>query len=294
MTTLFPDDPSVSTAPAAKQRRQRREVLAYSGQPDLTSYDVILVSSSAGKDSQAMLDVVVEQARAAGVLSRVVVVHCDLGRVEWEGTRELAEEHARHYGLRFEVVSRPAGDLLTQVEQRGKWPSPTNRFCTSHHKTNQVAKLMTALATEQRAAGARRVRILDCQGLRAEESPARAKLVPYFYRQEASNGRRQVDTWLPLHTWTTAQVWARIRATGTRYHRAYDLGMPRLSCCFCIYSSPDALLLAGHHNRALLDQYAAVEQRIGHTFKHKLPIAQIRDRVAAGEQPSGPVRTWCM
>lgn len=46
--------------------------------PSLTDYDVILVNSSAGKDSQASLDVVVEQARAAGVLDRVVVVHADL------------------------------------------------------------------------------------------------------------------------------------------------------------------------------------------------------------------------
>ena len=43
--------------------------------PDLTTYDQILVNSSAGKDSQAMLDVVNEQAEAAGVKDRVVVVH---------------------------------------------------------------------------------------------------------------------------------------------------------------------------------------------------------------------------
>lgn len=265
--------------------------------PDLSSYDVILVSTSAGKDSQAMLDVVVQAAREAGVLGRVVAVHCDLGRVEWEGTRELAEEQVRHYGVRFEVVSREQGDLLTHAEQRGKWPGPgPARYCTSDHKRGQVFKLLTRLAAEHRAAGVqgRPVRILDCQGLRAQESPDRAKLAAFSHRKEASNGRRHVDTWLPLHDWTTAQVWERIKAAGTRYHRAYDLGMPRLSCVFCIFSSTDALLLAGHHNRGLLDEYVRVEEKIGHTFKHKLPIAQIRDRVRAGEQPSGPVRTWCM
>jgi 3'-phosphoadenosine 5'-phosphosulfate sulfotransferase (PAPS reductase)/FAD synthetase len=91
--------------------------------PLLTAYDVILVNSSAGKDSQAMLDLIIERAKAEGVLDRVVVVHCDLGRVEWKGTRELAEEQARHYGVRFEVVSRPQGDLLQHIEQRGMWPS---------------------------------------------------------------------------------------------------------------------------------------------------------------------------
>ena len=61
---------------------------------ELTRYDWIIINSSAGKDSQAMLDFVVEQAKLQGVeLSHLVVVHCDLGRVEWKGTKELAEVH---------------------------------------------------------------------------------------------------------------------------------------------------------------------------------------------------------
>ena len=50
--------------------------------PDLCCYDIILVNSSAGKDSQASLDVVVAAARQAEVLDRVVVVHADLGEAE--------------------------------------------------------------------------------------------------------------------------------------------------------------------------------------------------------------------
>jgi hypothetical protein len=46
-----------------------------------------------------MLDYVVEQARAQGVpLARLVVVHADLGRVEWQGTAELARRQAEAYG----------------------------------------------------------------------------------------------------------------------------------------------------------------------------------------------------
>src|SRR4051812_11013900 len=117
--------------------------------PDLTSYDWILLNSSGGKDSQAMLDSVYRQCSAVGVpLERLVVVHCDLGRVEWEGTRSLAARQAAHYGIRFEVVSRPQGDLLTHVELRGKWPSSTARYCTSDHKRGQVRTLMTRLAKE--------------------------------------------------------------------------------------------------------------------------------------------------
>jgi predicted phosphoadenosine phosphosulfate sulfurtransferase len=44
----------------------------------LADYQVILVSSSGGKDSAAMLAHLVDRARREGVLDRLVVVHADL------------------------------------------------------------------------------------------------------------------------------------------------------------------------------------------------------------------------
>ena len=63
--------------------------------PALRDYDWIVINSSACKDSQAMLDYVVELADTHDVpRGRLIVAHVDLGRVEWPGTRELAEERA--------------------------------------------------------------------------------------------------------------------------------------------------------------------------------------------------------
>lgn len=269
--------------------------------PSLASYDWIVVSSSAGKDSLAMLDEVVGLARTAGVLDRLVVVHADLGRVEWQGTRELAERQAALYGVRFEVVTRRQGDLLDHIEARGKFPGPGRaRYCTSDHKRGPIFTLLTRLTRETRGNGRKgpAVRILDCQGLRADESPNRAKLAPFEVRQDATNSRRQVDTWLPIHAWSEAQVWERIKGKGLPYHQAYDLGMPRLSCVFCFFSTRAALLLAGHHNRELLAEYVRVERKIGHSFQHSgkrhLPIADIQAAVERGEQPQGAVTSWCM
>jgi 3'-phosphoadenosine 5'-phosphosulfate sulfotransferase (PAPS reductase)/FAD synthetase len=102
--------------------------------PYLTTYHWIVLNSSAGKDSQAMLDYVVEQADLAAVpRTRLLVAHADLGRVEWPGTRELAEEQAKHYGLRFVAIARPQGDLLDHIQKRGMVPSPSVRWCTSDH-----------------------------------------------------------------------------------------------------------------------------------------------------------------
>lgn len=259
----------------------------------ISSYDWILVNSSAGKDSQAMLDFVVELATFADVLDRVVVVHCDLGRVEWTGTRDLAEKQASLYGVRFEVVTRPQGDLLTHVENRGQWPSSAARYCTSDHKRGQVAKLMTQLAkeTREKTSTKRAARILNCMGLRAAESPARSKKVEFENDARATNSRRHVDTWLPILTWSVDEVWARIRISGVPHHRAYDLGMPRLSCCFCIMSGRDALLLAGEHNPELLAEHVRIEKKIGHTFKSDLALAEIQDALASGER-AGTIRTW--
>lgn len=258
---------------------------------NLARYDWIVVNSSAGKDSQAMLDYVVEQAKDQQVLDRVVVVHCDLGRVEWKGTRQLAEEHARHYGVRFEVVSRPQGDLLTHVEQRGMWPSPQQRYCTSDHKRGQVDKLFTKLTRE--LPNGRRCRILNCMGIRGQESPERAKRAPFVERDErASNGKRLVSQWLPIFNWTVEQVWDRIRTAGTRPHYAYALGMPRLSCCFCIYAPKPALVLAGKHNPELLQEYVDVERKIGHSFRVNLSLVEVQ--AAAQSATCEPIDDWRM
>jgi hypothetical protein len=69
--------------------------------------------------------------------------------------------------------------------------------------------------------------------------------------------------------------------------------MPRLSCCFCIFSPRSALLLAGKHNPELLAEYVAVEKQIGHRFRKELPLAEIQDALAKGEQP-GKVTDWFM
>jgi predicted phosphoadenosine phosphosulfate sulfurtransferase len=53
---------------------------AIAAPPSLRDYDWLVVNSSAGKDSQAMLDMVAQQAKDERVLDRLVVVHADLAR----------------------------------------------------------------------------------------------------------------------------------------------------------------------------------------------------------------------
>ena len=291
--------------------------------PNLTSYDWILLNSSAGKDSQAMIDYVTELAKRAGVAHRIVVVHADLGRVEWKGTKELFERQAAHYGHQTVVVSRMGricpgrgksrhfrpfdgrenaltyekgevyGDILDYVARRGKWPDAANRWCTADFKTAPVRVLITELARQTHEnQGVKRPRILNCLGMRAEESPKRKKMAAFEVEKQATSGAKHVDRWLPIHSWTVEDVWARIRASGVEHHEAYDLGMPRLSCCFCVLATKNALLVAGKHNPELLADYVAVERLTGHKFREKLPIEDIQRELGAEPDAYVEVKSW--
>ena len=252
------------TCPLAA-RAPARMIPPSSPVPDLASFDVILVNISAGKDSQAALDVTYRAAAAAGVTDRLVTVFCDLGDLdEWPstaelglierygdqpGARDLAAQHAAHYGIRHEVVFRtvstPGGEvqqsLSEHIEDRGMWPDQARRYCTSDMKRAPVHKLLTRLARELRESGAvtgRRVRILNVMGLRAQESPKRAKMAHTRLDERASNQTvRKVTEWLPIHGWSVEDVWACSEQAGTRPHWAYLAGMPRLSCRFCVLAS---------------------------------------------------------
>lgn len=262
--------------------------------PDLHAFRWIVINSSGGKDSQTALRVVVEAARAQGVpLERLVVSHQCLGRMEWPGTLALVRAQAAHYGLRFEVAAYRNKDqqpltLLDYVRKRGQWPDANNRYCTSEFKRGPGGRVIVKLARE--AGGD----ILNVYGFRAEESPARAKKKPWVKNARFSSQTRTVIDWLPIHDWTESQVWDSIRASGVPYHNAYDLGMPRLSCMFCIFAPKAALMIAGRANPALLDEYVAVEDEIGHTFRHHFPIRSVRESIAAGEVPEKVDGKWNM
>lgn len=253
----------------------------------LSRYDMVLLNTSSGKDSQVMIEHVMGLVSKSGFpIRKVVAVHCDLGHVEWPGSKALAKQQAISYGVeRFEVVRRPQGDLLQQIEARGMFPSSAARYCTSDQKTSQVRTLITRLHREH---GARLpFRVLNCLGIRAQESSARAKKNPIQNNTKASTQRRQVVNWFPIFDWTETEVWATIRASAVPHHPAYDLGMSRLSCCFCIMASRRDLLISARANPDLLDRYCEVEQRIGHTLTVALPANDLRQLV---NDPRRPLR----
>lgn len=244
--------------------------------PDLDTYDVILVNTSAGKDSLVMADVIYE---LLGNDPRIVAVHADLGEMEWPDTRALAERQIARYGWRFIATERTDGlSLLDGIERRGMWPSASARYCTSDWKRGPIRRIMTQLAREH--APSTPCRILSCLGFRAEESRARS-LRPVLAANPSASTKttKHVDEWLPVFRWTANDVWRRIHAGGLEYHPAYDLaGVTRLSCTFCVLAGTEQLEAGIAARPDLAARYAEAEKRMGHTFRHGWSIADAVDR----------------
>ena len=251
----------------------------------LISADFIQVNISGGKDSQTVLrQVVIECDRLAIPRSRIVAVHATF-REEWEGADIISRLHADTYGLEFHCVSRRRKDgssdtLLDYVRRRKKWPDSQNRYCTSDFKRGPCNRVTTMLS--RRVLG-RHAKIINVFGFRSEESPARRKMADNWKDKRLSNGRRSVWAWLPIHGWPESEVWSDIKASGVPYHYAYDLGMPRLSCRFCVFAPPAALRIAAQHSPELYAEYVQIEAEIGHSFRHKFSITEVESFVPVGK-----------
>ncbi|WP_328973530.1 phosphoadenosine phosphosulfate reductase family protein [Streptomyces sp. NBC_00239] len=253
----------------------------------------LLVQSSAGKDSVVALDRVVRWAKAAGCLDKVVVVHADIGQdAEWPGVRDLARQQADRYGLRFVVVKAPVG-FLGMVEKRGMWPDAQNRLCTSTLKRDEAAKLFTQIVDELGLD--EQALIVNCLGIRADESPSRRKKHELAIDHRASNGRRLVLTWHPVFHLSEQDIWQEIVDNTLDYHPVYDTLIPRLSCIFCILASFDVLVRAVRLCWVLgletPKTYTDLEDRIGHRFKNKFSLAEVVAEASRLEAAEGPI-TW--
>lgn len=231
----------------------------------LESGALFVVNHSGGKDSQAMYLMLRDFWKVPA--NKMLVVHADLLEVEWEGLKEHIRQTTDGLPLYVAVANYKDGSkktLLNMTEKRGKFPSPAQRWCTSDLKRDPLAKVIKAYMKENGFSVA-----VNCMGLRAEESSARAKLEAWKLnkRMTLKTGKRTVYDWLPIHDFSTSQVFATIAKAGQKPHAMYAKGMTRLSCCFCIMASKADLTLAAKLNPELYKRYVELEQRLGFTLQ---------------------------
>lgn len=232
---------------------------------------LVFASHSGGKDSQAML----AELRTQVPAEQLVIVHANLGEVEWPGV--IDHIRANIDGDQLHIV-RAGKTLLEMVERRHEsrpdvppWPSAKHRQCTSDLKRGPIYKF---IRQTMKARGA--TLAINAMGLRAEESSARAKKQPWTHNAALSKAGRTVYDWLPIHDWPTARVFERIAEAGQQPFHAYESGNERLSCMFCILGCTGDLRNAARHAPELARKYIELERRTGYSM---FPNATLADRL---------------
>ena len=235
---------------------------------------IFYVSHSGGKDSQAMYLSVSKIVPK----EQIVVVHADLGEVEWTGTQTHIKETIDHH-LNVVWAIKKDGTrnyLLDMVLDRHEkrpdspaWPSSSQRYCTSGLKRGPLEKF---IRHDLKKRG--KTLAVNCMGLRAQESPSRAKKDTLTLNERLSLAGREIYDWLPIHTLTTDEVFQLIADNDQAPHWAYQQGNERLSCVFCIFGSANDLKNGAKHRPELAEKYITLEQLLGKSMFYKSTLAE--------------------
>lgn len=241
----------------------------------------VAIGVSGGKDSCAVAFATSRVLDDLGHRGPRVLVHADLGEIEWEDSLPLCRRLAAVLGLELLVVARRAGGLIARWEKRWTdnvqryadlrcvklilpWSTASMRFCTSELKT---AVICGELARRFRGAT-----ILSVSGIRRDESRDRAR-APVAAVQprlvQPRFGTRGID-WHPIGGWSRDDVLELLADLRFPLHPAYTVhGCSRVSCAFCILASRADLAAASRaeQNHAVFRRLVALEARSSFPFR---------------------------
>jgi len=218
----------------------------------LARNSVCAVGVSGGKDSDACAIAVNKHLDAIGHTGPRILVHSDLGRIEWAESLPQCERLAAHLGWELLVVRRQAGDMMNRWQGRWQnnlaryanlscvkmilpWSTPSMRFCTSELKAAVISS-----ALKKRYPGQH---IVNVAGIRREESDNRAKAL--IAKEDPRLKRKGLEgyTWNAVIEFNLDQVLGTIASSGLNLHEGYSkYGMSRISCVYCIMSSEADLM----------------------------------------------------
>jgi len=223
--------------------------------------EVNLISISGGKDSTAMMLLAYERGVDAQIVfadtghehpetysyveylndwchtnwdRTIQVVKADFAD-KFEARRANIEKLWSQDGIPRERIDRaiaamaPSGNpFLDLCKLKGRFPSTMARFCTVELKHNPINALVDELLKLERA-------VISWQGIRAEESPARANLP----EKDVEFGRwdpipEGFLIYRPLIRWTVQEVFAQHHKHGVKWNPLYEKGMARVGCMPCI------------------------------------------------------------
>lgn len=252
----------------------------------------LVVNHSGGKDSTRMLGLVRQKFPNVGTYA--VMADTGFEHKAPVSAEDWARSRCAEFGLDLTVVRNPKRTYLEMVEQRGMFPSPQFRQCTSDLKRGPIEKFIRALPHSV---------VVNCIGIRAEESNARARLSPLSVNQSLSTRRRTVYNWLPIYDRTLSDVLAWHWVNAIRLHPVYvpeyhndgTTGgyLKRLSCRVCIFST-DADLQAIHfHDRSAFDAIADLERKLNFTMRPGASLVQIVEAQSSALLEEARQQSFC-
>ncbi|MGF6870740.1 phosphoadenosine phosphosulfate reductase family protein [Paraburkholderia sp. MM5477-R1] len=248
---------------------------------------VVAIGVSGGKDSVACALAVARYLDLIGHTGPRVLVHADLGRVEWKDSAPACERLAAHLGWELMTVRRQAGDMLARWQKRWEnnvtryrelscvrlilpWSTPSMRFCTSELET---AVITSALKKRYPTHD-----IVNVTGVRRQESSARSKMPVAAPLAALTRRGNQGMTWNAIIEWPVEDVFQEIADAGLALHEAYTrYGASRVSCAFCIMSSLDDLRAAAGctDNHDLYREMVAIEAASTFAFQGQRWLADV-------------------
>ena len=233
-----------------------------------------VMNHSGGKDSTRMLGFV----RRKFPDSPIYPVMADTGFEHQRpiSAADFARQRCAEFGLELTVVRNPKRTYLEMVEQRGMFPSAQYRQCTSDLKRGPIEKYIRSLPHKV---------IVNCIGIRAEESNTRRRLSPLELNRSLTTRTRTVYNWLPIFSQTLGDVlaWHWVNAVRLHpvyvpeYHKDGTTGgyLRRFSCRVCIFST-DANIRAIHQNDPeAFEQVNGLETKLGFTMRPGVSLVQI-------------------
>ena len=245
---------------------------------------VLIVNISGGKDSIYMLGLL----RQMYPNVRMIAIMADTGfeHVNPISAEEFARQRCADMGVEFHTCKNPNKTYLEMVEKRGMFPSSATRQCTSDLKRGPIQTwirraVKSGMVTEKY--------IINCMGLRAQESPARAKQPRYKKNVALSKAGRHVYDWLPIHAASLADVlqwhWKNNVPLHPVYVPEYHADkqvnsefkgyLRRLSCRVCIFSTKADLHAIYQRDREAFDMVSRLEQRMNFTMRSGESLVQI-------------------